>query len=85
MRKYYPIWKALKDTGHCTIAAHPKLHPRIIKAISCEKNRDVGYKLILSSRNRKLILGHTVDGSRIRFFVREYFECSTSIPIEEFV
>lgn len=85
MRKYTPIWNELKAHGHCTIAAHIKLHPRIIKAISCEKNRDVGYKLILSARNRKLILGHVVDGSRIRFFVREHFECSTSIPIEEFV
>lgn len=85
MRKYTPIWNALKRDGHCAIAAHPSLHARIIKAISCEKNRDVGYKLILSSRNRKLILGHKVDGSRIRFFVREHFECPTAIPLEEFV
>lgn len=85
MRKYFPIWKELKDKGHCAIAAHPKLHARIIKAVSCEKNRDVGHKLILSARNRKVILGHTVDGSRIRFFVREYFENSNSIPLEEFV
>lgn len=85
MRKYYPIWKALKEQGNCAIAAHPKLHARIIKAVSCEKNRDVGHKLLLSARNRKVILSHVVDGSRIRFFAREYFECGSSIPIEEFV
>ena len=73
MRKYTAIWNALKKNHSCAITAHVSLHPRIIKAISCEKNKDVGYKLLLAERNRKVILGNVVDGSRIRFFIREYF------------
>ena len=37
MRKYQPIWLKLKRTGSASIAAHPLLHARIIKAVVKEK------------------------------------------------
>lgn len=84
-RKYTNIWLALKKNTTCAITAHVRLHPRIIKAVSCEKNRDVGFKLIAAERNKKVILTHKVDGSRIRFFITEYYLNPEAIPIEEFM
>jgi hypothetical protein len=53
-RMYYPSWLALKNSSitpkRISIAAHPKLHRRIYKAIIKEKDMDVVYKLQLSER-----------------------------------
>jgi hypothetical protein len=45
MRKYYPIWSKLKQHGTASIAAHPLLHARIIKAVTKEKWMDTSFKL----------------------------------------
>lgn len=71
-RKYTSIWWELKKHGHCTIAVHVKLHARIVKAVTCEKNRDDGYKLLKAEERKKVILAHTKDGAKIRFFLTEY-------------
>lgn len=45
MRKYEAIWQQLKQHGTCTVAANPKLHKRIKKAVTKEKYNDVSYKV----------------------------------------
>lgn len=80
-RKYNSIWKQLLKSKHCAIAAHPALHPRIIKAVSCEKNRDIGTKLLMAEVGKKYLLTHKVDGSRIRFFITEFY--ISGIPLED--
>jgi hypothetical protein len=45
MRKYYPIWSKLKQHGTASLAAHPLLHARIIKAVTKEKWMDTSFKL----------------------------------------
>lgn len=45
MRKYEGIWIRLKEVGSCSIAANPKLHERIKKAVTKEKYNDVSYKV----------------------------------------
>lgn len=71
-RKYTAIWQALKKNKHCVISTHVRLHPRVIKAVTCEKNRDVGYKILKAEEGKKVILKHTADGAMIRFFITEY-------------
>jgi hypothetical protein len=53
MRKYYSIWKQLKETTLCAIAAPVPLHKRIIKAVKKEKDKDVGFKFMLSERGKR--------------------------------
>lgn len=72
MRKYSPIWKQLKEKQHCAITAPAPLHPRIIKAVTAEKYRDIAYKLLMAEERKRVTVEHLVDGSRIRFFLRVY-------------
>lgn len=45
MREYEPIWNKLKADKVVSITANRLLHPRIIKAVTKEKWKDLGYKL----------------------------------------
>jgi len=44
-RQYEPIWTQIKQTGMCEISSHRAYHRRIIKAVTKEKDLDLGYKL----------------------------------------
>lgn len=81
-RKYSAIWKQLKIHKHCAIAAPIPLHPRIIKAVTAEKYRDVAYKLATTSERKRVKIYHLIDGARIRFFLREY-DILTGISLTE--
>lgn len=82
MRKYYPIWKQLKETGKCAISAHKALHKRIIKAVINEKDRDTGYKILKQSEHKRVILRYSCEYSRVRFFLTEY-DLLTGISITD--
>lgn len=45
MRQYQPVWIEIKTTGMCRITAHKAHHRRIIKAVTKEKDMDLGFKL----------------------------------------
>jgi len=45
MRQYQSIWVQIKKDGHCTVAVHPKLHKRVVKAVRKEKWKDIAYKV----------------------------------------
>lgn len=71
-RKYTAIWHELKKNNYCVITTHVRLHPRIVKAVTCEKNRDIAYKILKAEENKKVILKHIKNGAMIRFFITEY-------------
>lgn len=50
MRHYQPIWEAIKKKNHASLVAPVSSHKRIIKAVIKEKNKDEGYKLLLSEK-----------------------------------
>lgn len=56
MRKYQPIWEALKRDKKASIVAPIESHKRIIKAVIKEKNIDEGYKLLLAEEGYKATL-----------------------------
>jgi len=56
MRKYQPIWEHLKEHKSISLAADSSLHDRIIMAVYKEKNKDVGWKLLVSESGERLRL-----------------------------
>lgn len=67
MRVYQPIWEALKTNKTVTIQANPSSHPRIIKAVTKEKDKDVGYKLMVSETYQRAVLRAKINGAQITF------------------
>jgi hypothetical protein len=51
VRQYEPIWIQIKQNLKCEISAHKAHHRRIVKAVTKEKDMDLGYKLELSELN----------------------------------
>lgn len=74
MSQYSSIWSRLKDQKTVTLAVHPKLHPRLIKAVTTRKYKDTGYRLELaeSSPPRRAILSHISEQSKLRFILTIY-------------
>lgn len=68
-RQYEPIWEQIKRDGFCDVATHRAWHARVKKAVTKEKNMDLGYKLECSERYPPVvaILITTRDGSILRF------------------
>ena len=71
MRQYTPIWNQIKTESHCEISAHRVYHRRIIKAVTKEKDMDLGYKLELSERSppQYALLKSSRSGSIIKFSI----------------
>ena len=69
LRKYEPVWIEIKTTGVCRISAHKAFHRRIIKAVTKEKDMDLGYKLECTEAEtpiRPVMLSHC-EGAVITF------------------
>ena len=83
MSKYSSIWRQLKTQGHCTLAVPVPLHPRIIKAVTTAKYKDVGYRLQAIDTKKRPILSHRSEQARLRFWLKEYdmFECLEEIDL----
>ena len=69
MRKYQPIWNAIKKDNTASLVADTKLHARIINAVRKEKARDLGWKLILSEQGKKYKMEETIEGKMITFYL----------------
>ena len=62
MRKYEPIWLALKRQREVSIAAPQAMHRRIVLAVRKEKTKDVGWKYqCLESRERWKLLDTSAE------------------------
>ena len=63
MRKYYPIWRQLKNTGYCELIVHPALFRRVIKAVQKEKYQDIAYSFELSENGMEARLAVAADSN----------------------
>lgn len=72
MRTYQSIWNKIKLTGSCAIAAQPKLHARIIKAVVKEKWMDTSYKLSAAERREIIKLQYRKEQNQIVFTLVKY-------------
>jgi hypothetical protein len=71
MRQYEPVWIEVKINGYCEISAHRAYHRRIIKAVTKEKDLDLGYKLECTEKYPPVVAKMTSKrtGSVIRFSI----------------
>jgi len=74
MRKYQPIWEAIKQGKPVSIAAPIGSHTRIIKAVRKEKVKDLAWKFQNSEEGRRFKVKEDIEGKVITF----YLEVDTS-------
>ncbi len=73
----------MKAKGTCTLAVPKPLHPRIIKAVTNSKYKDIGYRIEQAENKHRPILSHKSEQSRLRFWLREHYmyECMEEIDV----
>ena len=73
MRKYQPIWEAIKAHPDLTasLASPISTHSTIIKAVRKEKDKDLSYKLVLAETGTKYRLMERIEGSLITFYLMD--------------
>lgn len=69
MRQYEPIWLQIKTEFKCDISTHRAYHRRVIKAVTKEKDMDLGYKLECTERDPPVqaLMSSSRSGSIIKF------------------
>lgn len=67
MRKYQPIWDALKNNSTVSITAPIENHKRIIQAVRKEKTKDSVWQLMVSEKGHKYKLLETIEDKKITF------------------
>lgn len=67
MRKYQPIWEAIKENNTASLVAPCRNHNRIITAVRKEKTLDTPWKLLLSEQKVRYKLKETIEGTKITF------------------
>jgi len=67
MRKYQPIWDAIKENKSISIKAPSANHRRIILAVRKEKTNDLGWKTLQLEEGKRYKLKETIDGNTITF------------------
>lgn len=70
-RKYYPVWKKLKEKKECMLSAHPLLFARIIKGVIKEKDRDVAFKIANDFDSLYLKVERDADKHIIKFKLKQ--------------
>jgi len=67
MRKYQPIWEAVRNNSTASLSAEPIMHRRIIQAVRKEKTKDLGWKMMCLEAGKKYELLDTTDGHLLTF------------------
>jgi len=69
MRKYQPIWEAIKFNPQIPVdlAACSTAHIRIIRAVKKEKNIDLGWKQLCLEEGVRYKLDYKIEGKLITF------------------
>lgn len=70
MRTYQPIWENLKVNKTVTIQANPSAHARIIKAVTKEKDKDLGFKVLVSESFQRSVLKAKINGNQVTFILQ---------------
>jgi hypothetical protein len=83
MGTYTPIWKELKLHRKVSVAMHPRLHPNLVRQMSVEKDRDIGYKIQLGNdpAPKKAIMTKHIEGAMVTFYLSLYY--LNGIPVIE--
>lgn len=81
MRKYQPIWVALKQSSTYTasIIAPEKLHRRIIQAVRKEKAKDMLWNVAQRKKGRLYKLKHSIEEDKITFYLEDCSKLSKLI------
>lgn len=82
MGTYSPIWQALKRDRTVSVAMHPKLHTNLVRQMSVEKDRDIGYKITLGNDGKKAIMTKVIDQSMVTFTLSFYY--LNGLPVIEY-
>jgi len=67
MRQYQLIWEGLKLHHKASLLADPATHTRIIRAVRKEKNKDIGFKLLMGESNKQYRLLDDSTGNNLKF------------------
>ena len=66
MRKYEPIWNALKVYPYkVELSVPPKLHSRVLRMVMKEKDQDLGFKLLASEKNAKYKISYISEHTKL--------------------
>ncbi len=71
--KYAAIWNELKRNGRVAIAMHPAYHSNLVRMMSVEKDRDVGFKIALGNTHKKAVMTKVITGARVEFKLTLYY------------
>ena len=69
---YSKVWRTIKERGKAELAADPKLHKRIKKAVIKKKGEDILYKMELLGIARKAELVIISRGHILSFELKFY-------------
>lgn len=81
-KRYYPIWRRLKDTGECKLSIPIGLQDRIIKAVIRTKDEDVVYKFEQGEKKRWAKLEYTTNGALVHFKLTQHIQ-TKSLAVED--
>jgi hypothetical protein len=73
MGRYSPIWRALKANGTVSVAMHRAMHKNLVRQMSVEKDRDIGYKISLGNENKKALMSCKIQESKVTFRLTLYY------------
>lgn len=73
MRKYQPIWEAIKNStkskNEASLRAPTDTHTRIIQGVRKEKVKDLSWHLLCAEKNVRYELKHINNGQYMTFYL----------------
>jgi hypothetical protein len=83
MRMYEPAWLQLKTKGKVRLAAPPGLHRRIVKAITKEKDMDLGFKMDMLGKFLRVYLQHRSENGVIHLWLEYKYTFLPSVKVTD--
>lgn len=83
MRQYEGAWLQLKQRGKLRLAAPPGLHRRIIKAITKEKDMDLGFKLLMMDKFLRVVMQHRSENGVIHLWLEYKYTFLPSVKVTD--
>lgn len=68
--RYQAIWNQLKEKKFVAVSTKAEAHRRLKKAVIKRKDRDLGYKYLMSESNRRASLEFVSEGHILKIFLR---------------
>lgn len=80
--KYKALWLELKLNGRVAVAINPAYHKNMLRNLASDKERDIGYKILLGNLNRKAIMTARINGSKVELTLTIYH--LNGLPVIEY-